>query len=187
VRLFVAFDIPEEIRQGYASLIHEGKKIDSRARWVHAEAVHITLKFLGETPADRVEAIAAALGKLKSSRPVELKFRGVGFFPNERRPRVMWAGIEASPNLSEIAQAADESLAAIGFERETRPFVPHLTLARFPIGGSWDRLIQAAAGFSAREFGPAVESEFYLFQSFLKPSGAEYKKLATFPFLKETT
>src|SRR5580658_5066374 len=92
------------------------------ARWVRPEGVHVTLKFIGETPPEQVSAIEGALRGARAAAPVEAKFRGAGFFPNERHPRVFWAGVEASPNLAELAGDVDRRLSALGIAAESREF-----------------------------------------------------------------
>ena len=185
MRLFVAIDISPPVRAELASLMKQLQRTEPRARWVRVEGMHVTLKFLGETRPEHLPAIHQALEKITSRSAVEMRFRGLGFFPNARRPRVLWAGIEASPNLAELAQGVDQAVEPSGFPRETRSFVPHLTLARFPAPGGWDALVRATGELSSHEFGSSSESDFHLIQSFLKPSGAEYKKLASFAFVKE--
>jgi len=185
LRLFVAIDIPATVRAELARLIEQLRQIEGRARWVRPEGMHVTLKFLGETPAEKLPGVRTALAKINSPNPVEIRFRGLGFFPNDRRPRVLWVGVEASPNLAELAQKVDHELSQMGFPAEERPFAPHLTLARLSAPSRWDALVRATEKLSSQEFGASRESEFYLIESFLKPSGAEYKRVASFPFAKE--
>ena len=188
MRLFVAFDLPALIRRSLAELISQWKPQCREARWVRAESMHLTLKFIGHAIADGDERklinLRAALAAVRSDGPVDLEFRGVGFFPNERRPRVVWCGIEASSNLSQIAADIDRALEPLDIPRETRDFVPHLTLARIEPPRRVEALAHAAEGLRSHDFGSARETEFHLFESKLRPSGAEYTKLETFPFAK---
>lgn len=186
MRLFVAIDTTASVRAELASLIEQLKQVERRARWVRPEGMHITLKFLGETPADRVAGLREVFAKINVPRPVEIRFRGLGFFPNDHRPRVLWVGVDASPNLAELAGKVDQEVARIGFPREERPYAPHLTLARLSAASRWEALVRAAGELSSREFGSSRDSEFHLIESFLKPSGAEYKKVASFSFVRET-
>jgi 2'-5' RNA ligase len=148
--------------------------------------MHITLKFLGETDESKVVTIRTALATLSSPQPVEMQFRGIGFFPHERRPRVLWIGVEASSNLAQLAADAERALVPLGFALETRQFVPHLTLARFESPEGSEPVVDRASKLTSTDFGSARESEFYLFQSILKPSGAEYRRLETFAFVRGT-
>ena len=187
MRLFVALEIPDQVRDGFAALIAELRGADSsfsksRARWVRPENLHVTLKFIGHVDAGKLDAIRAALAEVRLDSPVELRFRGLGFFPNGKRPRIFWAGIEASPNLAPLAGEIEARLAKVGISGETREFAPHLTLARFEPPGISDGLSAIAQENVSREFGAVRTGEFHLFESKTKPSGAEYARLQSFPF-----
>ena len=189
MRLFVALEITTAVRENLAALIDELRKADaasskSRARWVRAENLHVTLKFIGHVDAGKLDAIRAALVGVRSDAPVELRFRGLGFFPNERRPRVLWVGVEGSPNLVVLAGELDVRLSELGIPRETRDFSPHLTLARFDPPGISESLRAAAQKHLAREFGSVRTGEFHLFESKTRPTGAEYTRLSSFAFVK---
>jgi 2'-5' RNA ligase len=189
VRLFVALEIPPGVRDNLAALIEELRAAGAstskhRARWVPAENLHVTLKFIGNVDAGRVDAIRAALGEVRSGNAVELSFRGLGFFANEKRPRVLWAGIAASPNLAPLAGEIDARLAKLGIPGETREFAPHLTLARFDPPGISEGLRAATQKNATREFGVARTGEFHLFESKTRPTGAEYTGLSSFSFAK---
>jgi RNA 2',3'-cyclic 3'-phosphodiesterase len=182
VRLFVALDIPAEVRGAIGEMIARLRDVARGARWVRAEGVHVTLKFIGETPAERVAAIQEGLRGARVAAPVEAKFHGAGFFPNERHPRVFWASVEASPNLAELARDVDQRLSRLGIAAEAREFRPHLTLARFKSEDGLPRLREEIKKLEPFDFGSMQASEFYLFQSQLGPGGAKYTKLANFPF-----
>jgi RNA 2',3'-cyclic 3'-phosphodiesterase len=187
VRLFVAFELGEDVRQAVRELIARLKPLGKGARWVRPEGMHITLKFIGHTDAKNLEAIRAALAPIHSPQQVEMYFRGVGFFPDERRPRVAWCGIEASANMARLAADIESALEPLGIQRESRDFAPHLTLARFDPPGRADELVRAANELQAHEFGSARETEFHLFESVLGRSGAEYKKLASYSFVRNSS
>ncbi len=192
VRVFVALDIPEEVRAAIGALIEKLRPTCRIARWVRIEGIHVTLKFIGEVPPEKIEPIKAALSQIHvpnfPAKAIDLKFHGVGFFPNERRPRVVWAGIEAGAELGALAAAIEMSLEPLGIAKEQRNFSPHLTLARFdtarhkPSGSAFDRLHEAISKAGPLEFGSSTASEFHLYQSTLKRGGAEYTRLATFRF-----
>lgn len=190
MRLFVALDFPDAVRQRLRELIAKLQPHSSGARWVKPEGMHVTLKFIGSADADKVDAIRSALASVGSAQPVDMKFRGVGFFPNVRRPRVIWCGIDASPNLATLVADIDRALTPLGIASEARGFVPHLTLARFNPerrSATMDNLVRQAGELKSSEFGMARESESYLYESVLKPSGAEYKRLAAFTFVRAVT
>jgi 2'-5' RNA ligase len=182
MRLFVAMGIPEGVRSSLAGLSAKLRATCRDARWPQIEGLHVTLKFIGETPAEKLEAIKIALASIPSHAPISIKFCGLGFFPNERRPRVLWAGVEAGPELTELAAAVETALEPLGIAREERVFSPHLTLARFAGPRGLEALHAAIEKAAPFEFGSATAKEFHLYQSVLKPGGAEYTRLATFPF-----
>jgi 2'-5' RNA ligase len=184
MRLFIALDLPDAVRQALADLIAQLKPKSLSARWVHPESLHLTLKFLGEADPEKLDPIRAALAAIRSAQPVDLHFRALGFFPTEFNPRVLWTAAEASPNLFELVAALEAVLEPLGFPRESRAFVPHLTLARINPGKGVENLVRAADALKSYDFGSASESEFHLFESVLKRSGSEYKKLATYSFVE---
>ena len=188
MRLFVALDFPNVVRDALRDLIARLQPECRGAKWVRPEAMHVTLKFIGEVDAAKLEPIGAALATVHSAQPVDMHFRGLGFFPNERRPRVLWCGVEASANLAELAASVDRALPPLGVAAESREFVPHLTLARFRAEGNsqreFEKLVRAAEEIKSYDFGATRETEFHLIESRLKPSGAEYKRQQTFPIVK---
>jgi 2'-5' RNA ligase len=185
MRLFVALDIPDAVRRALRELIARLKPECDDARWVRPEGMHVTLKFLGETDGAKLDSIKAALSPVRSDRPVDLDFRGLGFFPNEFHPRVIWCGVKGSSNLVTLAASVDAALQPLGFSPESREFSPHLTLARFDSHKGLDTLVRAANNLKSYDFGSARQSEFYLYQSVLKRGGAEYTRLATFPIVEK--
>src|ERR1700756_923711 len=185
MRLFVALEIPGEIRGALAAFLKELRAIAPQAKWVRADNLHVTLKFLGEVEPSKLAAVKTALAAIRSPQAVVLDFRGLGFFPNEKRPRVFWAGMEASPNLAPLAADIDRAAHRLGFPLEARPFTPHLTLARFSLPGIPPRLLRAMQENSGQPFGSLRTQEFHLIESKLKPTGAEYTTLQTFHFAAE--
>jgi RNA 2',3'-cyclic 3'-phosphodiesterase len=185
VRVFVALDVPEAVRAALAGLNARLEKICPSARWVRLEGVHITLKFIGEVPPREFDNIRQALGELPNFPPVKARFAGLGFFPSPRRPRVFWAGIEAAPILAALASAIEMKLELLGIAPEKRAFHPHLTLARFESPQGTQRLSAAVEALGEPEFGTATFTEFHLYQSVLKRSGAEYTRLVSYPFSRQ--
>jgi 2'-5' RNA ligase len=182
VRVFVALEIPPAVRQNLATLLDSFRAVTSEPRWVRAENLHVTLKFLGEVAEEKVDAARNALGEIRSGKAVCLEFRGLGFFPNEKHPRVFWAGMQASPNLKTLAGDIEGAMEKLGIPREKREFSPHLTLARFELPRLPEALRKIIAENHQREFGSLRTNEFHLIQSKLKPTGAEYTTVATFQF-----
>jgi 2'-5' RNA ligase len=180
VRLFVALDIPEDVRQALAAFVAKLRPACKDARWARMESAHITLKFIGEAPAEKTEGIKSALASVPFPAAFNIFFRGTGFFPDQRRPRVLWADMKGGPELRTLAEAVETSLEPLGIAREQREFSPHLTLARFNSPDKLSGLRAAIAAAGPLDFGHAIASEFHLYQSVLKRGGAEYTRLATF-------
>ncbi len=192
MRLFIALDIEVAIRERIARFLEGVRGFAPDARWVRPESLHVTLKFIGEKPASEVEGIKQALTCIQAAAS-EVTFRGYGFFPTPKAPRVFWVGIEAGPQLTDLAKAVDDTTAALGIAREDRPYSPHLTLARGG-GGSgaprwrqgdgpnrnFQRLQEKLAALSAPEFGTMTAREFFLYESQLSPGGSRYSKIARF-------
>jgi 2'-5' RNA ligase len=191
MRLFVALDLPGDVREALVALIARLKPLCRAARWARPEGMHVTLKFIGHAiaggDAEKLAATRAALAGVRSGDPVEIRYRGIGFFPDARRPRVVWCGVEPSANLAPLAAHIEHALEPLGIPREERAFVPHLTLARFKSPEGVLPLARGAAEFARHDFGFARETEFHLFESLLKPGGAEYRKLASYSFVGRKT
>jgi RNA 2',3'-cyclic 3'-phosphodiesterase len=182
MRLFVVMDIPEDVRSAIGALVAKLRPACRDARWVRIEGLHVTLKFIGETATEKAEAIETALASIPPRAPFPINFRGLGFFPNGRRPRVLWGGIKASSELAELAVAVEKALASLGIPCEERAFSPHLTLARLDTPRVLEALQDAVKKAGHLKFGVTTAKEFHLYQSVLKPGGAEYTRLATFLF-----
>jgi RNA 2',3'-cyclic 3'-phosphodiesterase len=187
VRLFVALDLPSPVRQAITELIAKLQPKSRGARWIKSENLHITLKFIGHVENEKLSPIQTALSPIRISQSVELHFRGMGFFPNEHRPRAFWCGIASSPNLAELAANLDRALVPLGIEPETRPFTPHLTLARFKSDEGIREVVHTATDMKSTDFGSATETNFHLYESLLKSTGAQYNRLASFPFVGGST
>jgi len=191
MRLFVALDIDEAIRERIDAFASELRTLAPNLRWVSTESLHITLKFIVEQSESKVGAIEAALAKV-SARSVRISFRGCGFFPTPKSARVFWIGVEAGAELTQLANRIDEVLAQLEVEKEKRAFSPHLTLARG--GGSGapgrqqtDRPNQDFLAIQKRlsriptlEFGTMTVREFLLYRSQLSSQGSRYRKMARF-------
>ena len=175
MRVFIAVDIPDKVRKTLGDVQRELRPLTSSARWVAPESIHITLKFVGETPEKRLDDIDTALTGL-SWKPFTITVRGVGFFPGTRSPRVFWAGMEA-PTMEGLAEQLDTLMERSGFEKEKRAFRPHLTLARAKDTRIDSSLVSAAAKYEEHAFGSFSVDRVFLFKSTLKPSGAVYEKL----------
>jgi RNA 2',3'-cyclic 3'-phosphodiesterase len=197
MRLFVALDINDGIRERLARFLDGVQGFAPDARWVRPESLHVTLKFIGEKPEEELGRISRALETIEASS-FEMNCRGYGFFPGARSPRVFWVGIEGGSKLTSLAGTVDETLAGIDVSKEEHPFNPHLTLARGRGGpssvssGSARRpkdanpnrslqyLQEKLAALPTPEFGTMTSREFFLYRSQLSPGGSKYTKLAGF-------
>lgn len=186
MRAFIAIDLPEAIHAALSEKQRAFRAACPEARWTRPEGIHLTLKFLGEISDVQVKQVTEALAGLGGLEVFEIEVKGFGFFPDARRPRVFWAGLEAPPALAELAARVEGAMEPLGFPREQRPFRPHLTLARFntprPQPALQELLGQDVGG--VREpplLGRFEVSEFFLYESKLSPHGAEYSRVARFP------
>jgi 2'-5' RNA ligase len=182
MRLFVAITLPADVHKRIVRVMEELKPLSRAPRWVRPEGLHLTVKFLGEVKEPQLAPIVAELKEIRALRPIEFRFRGLGSFPKHDRPRVIWAGIDANKELTDLAESMESRLEPLGFPREEREFSPHITLARINSRERLDNLARAMAGFASYDFGTMQAGEFQLSQSTLKPSGAEYASLGTFHF-----
>ncbi|MGD2148959.1 MAG: RNA 2',3'-cyclic phosphodiesterase [Anaerolineae bacterium] len=187
-RLFVAVALPEPVhkRLGGVQQRLRAKLPERSVRWVRTEGIHLTLKFLGDTPRDRIPAIGEALKVVSRNAPrCELTVQGVGCYPSPRRPRVVWVGVkEPTGRLKALWRAVEEAMMAIGYAAERHGFSPHLTLGRVRRGASRADLQQigeAIAGTEEQGLGTVEVRGFELIRSVLRPTGAEYTTLASFP------
>lgn len=184
MRIFIALDIPTEVRERLSQYVERVRIYAPDARWARIEALHVTLKFVGEASDEKVQEIKTTLTQIKAE-PFAVNFENIGFFPTPRSARVFWAGVHAPDALKHLVAAIDESLEKTGIAREKRPYHPHLTLARAPEGGASRncfRLLQERPSAEASpQFGTMTALEFFLYQSQIMRGGSRYTKLQRFP------
>lgn len=187
VRVFVAIELPDNVKRGLGSII-EGLRQRSHtpAKWVSADGIHLTLKFLGEIPAPRVEEVKKALTTAcLGTPPMHLEIDALGGFPNTAQPRVVWAGLSGNIEvLSRLATRVDLALAELGYARESRPFVPHLTIARVRPEASRQARSELGTAVLAARLPEALRFDagaVSLMRSQLRPQGALYTRLSQTP------
>jgi 2'-5' RNA ligase len=182
LRLFIAAPIPTDISRNLECIISDFKKTGADIKWMKPESIHITLKFLGETEENRLPEIISAIERLEIKKSgLEAEVKGIGFFPDKKRPRIIWAGLEEnSPFLAKAVSILDSAMSTLGFESENRRFSPHLTIGRFRSNRGLAMLIDETEKMKSSSFGSFPIIEFNLYSSTLKPSGAEYKVLRSF-------
>lgn len=174
IRAFIAIDLSEEARAVLADASETlAQRVPSGAvKWVSPQKIHLTLRFLGNTPLEKLDELYAALDRTVSAHnPFSLHLDQLGCFPNERRPRVIWVGVQGdTAQAQSLRDDLEEMVTAMGWEPEQRPFRPHLTLGRVKQKGAtldlpWGQNVAPA------QIGVNV---VHLFESQLKPSGAVY-------------
>jgi 2'-5' RNA ligase len=185
IRSFIAIELPEEAKEGLARLKKELERNEHKfVKWVDPWGIHLTLKFLGNIPSKRLTEIIEAIKEAAQGiSPFHLEISGLGAFPSLSQARVFWVGIGGElDKLSRLQQNIDSALAVLGFAKEERSFVPHLTLAR---------IRQGASPLERRSFGELVGSTIFddkyhikveaisLMRSQLTPAGAIYTCLST--------
>lgn len=183
MRLFIALDIPAEVRERLDQYVDRVRRLAPDARWARIESLHITLKFIGEVKDAKLEEIESVLAPIKAS-PFQVEFQDIGFFPTPRSARVFWAGVHALEALPQLATAVETAVEQVGVAREKRPYHPHLTLARAPESSTARhcfRLLQERlSGEDPPQFGTMTAHEFFLYQSRIMRGGSRYTKLRRF-------
>ena len=184
-RVFCAVALPEEVRDRAATHIQTLREAAPKARasWPRVESLHITLKFLGELEAARVNSLSqAARRAAKDFQNFELAIEGAGAFPPRGMPRVLWLGVkDDSGKLTMLQQRLEEECAAAGFARETRPFHPHLTIARLRAPANSQNLaaLHQEIGFERAAFNV---SELLVMRSELGPGGSRFTEISQHVF-----
>ena len=181
IRSFIAVDLDTPVQQAVRTLQSELARISADVRWVRAEGMHVTLKFLGAVEPPRLERVHETLASAVCEQPaLQVQVQGLGAFPSWRRPRVVWVGLHGD-GLVELAARVDDALAVLGFEREQRAFTPHLTLGRVNSLRGWPRLEEACKAHLDDDFGASDISAVTIYRSTLQRGGAVYTSLWTIP------
>ena len=178
IRSFIAIDIDPHVTESISHAIAELRPIIPAVRWVPATNFHLTIKFLGDIEEARINSVAAVLEEqLRPFPGFSINAKGLGVFPDLRRPRILWVGLAGTQLLTLVARV-ESALQALGFVAEKRPFTPHLTIARWR---QFDRpsqaLSEALAHWRDCEFGETTIDKVVLYQSVLRPAGATYQTL----------
>ena len=193
VRLFVAVPLPESVLEQLADVRYrlQGKVPPGTVRWVSSDGIHLTLKFLGDTPRDKIPTVKEALSVVgRNALPCTLVAQELGCFPNLRRPRVLWVGVtEPTGRLELLQKAIEEAMTSLGYKPERHSFTPHLTLGRVRRASGRDQrqIADAVRDTTVGELAEFSADGFELIRSDLKPGGAEYTTLETFFLLGDRT
>jgi len=184
MRLFAAIDIPVDVRGKLEDVVALWKPL-AKISWSPIDNLHITTKFIGEWPEARLDELKATLASVPGTGAIKIAIRGIGWFPDERRPRVLWAGVQADESLAKLAHATEQAVAKLGVPVEDRPYSPHLTLARIRDGSAYKSGsfkvepldgLRAAVAKSNTDFGSFSADRFTLYLS----ATGRYTPLASF-------
>lgn len=182
LRCFIAVPTPGPLKKLLTEITDGLKKSGADVRWVTAENIHLTLKFLGATEEELVPGICKALSeRLSYYSHFYINISGVGCFPDMRRPRVVWIGIEESRELNDLAAAVESEMMKLGYQAEERAYSPHLTIGRVRSQKGIKALISALEGKGAVSLGRMEIGRITLMKSELRPAGAQYSSLAEIP------
>ena len=187
LRAFIALEIPASIQESIQQQTAGLRKVASSSlvRWVPAENLHLTLKFLGDVSSTSLQFVTQMLSREASQYPgFSMQVGGLGAFPSARRARVLWIGIRAPETLSALQRSLDSAAARLGYPPEDRPFSPHLTIGRVKQTAAPTDLQRIQAALEAASVGPlgkADVSAVHLIKSDLKPTGSVYTRLFSAP------
>jgi len=184
LRLFIALDLSEEQKSHLTLLQDELKPSLNNVKWVDVYALHITLKFLGEVETIPHETLFSLLHQaVKTFRPFDFNLKKLGVFPNKKRPRVIWAGVEkGNEKIIELSKSINQKLKNKGFEEEKKEFMPHVTLGRIKNFNRNDPLNQILDNYKDFSTPASKATHINLYQSILSPKGATYVSLQKFKF-----
>lgn len=188
VRTFIAVEINDSVRRAAAGMVERLREESANASWVAPHNMHLTVKFLGDVTAERIPQICQAVTEAVAGvAPFDLRFRGVGAFPNASRPRTVWLGTEAGQEeLASLVDRVEKALKKLGFPREGRAFRGHLTLGRIrkptPALAALTAMLNEHADFEA---GVTSIDGVVVFSSQLSPAGSIYEALARPKFADE--
>ncbi len=183
MRLFIGIGLPGECREAIASALIPLRTKEVPVSWTPSRNLHLTLKFLGEVPPDRVEELAGLMERGgRKIPPFGFRVEGAGAFPTIRAPRVFWIGIREPLELvGKLHQNMENVLSDAGFPRDERSFHPHVTVGRVKgrVPPGWGERFAAAVG--GMTFGTVIVTSYRLYESRLSPSGAEYSIVREVP------
>lgn len=181
MRCFIAIDLPKEVIKQIAFVIDIVKPLSREVRWIPYENIHLTLKFLGDVKELLVTEIEKRISNIcRLHKSFSITVKGAGAFPNEKKPYVLWIGVDKSDGLLSLYLDIDSAMSEIGFEKEVRKFSPHLTIGRVKDNKNIPEVIKGLNAFKDKLFGVADVTEVHLMKSVLHPSGAQYSKISSF-------
>lgn len=187
-RSFIAIEVPQKVQTAIFKMTSNLQQVYPIpiVRWVPEENIHLTLKFLGDIPAQKLERLAQSFAVETEQMPsFTLEFSETGVFPNLRKPRIMWIGLKKHPELENLYKVIESTSLVNGFPAEERPFSPHITLGRisdrFPLS-ELQKLCRDFCTLEAGTIDPIVINSIKVFKSDLKPNGPVYTLIHSVPF-----
>lgn len=187
IRSFVALELSEEVREQLVALLERLRGTSAAVKWVEPENLHLTLKFLGEVPEEQIELVVETLKAIaQATKPFSFTVKGVGGFPDLRRPRVLWVGVEAVQPLIRLQQLVEKAMEQLGFAPEGRAYHPHITIGRVKAMVGMERVKEILSEYANAKFGEVFASRLTLFRSDLSREGPTYTPLAKLNFAGAT-
>ena len=181
IRTFIAVNLAPSVVEEIAKIQTELQQAKADIRWVRVEGMHLTLKFLGDIDRRQVAPIVAALQTTLQDQPVvQVTARGLGGFPNLRRPRVIWAGLSGD-GLVTLRDRVETALVGLDFPLGERRFTPHITLGRVRSQRGWPEVLALIRQSEQADFGESIIDTVTVYQSELQPGGAVYTPLGSIP------
>ena len=182
IRAFLAIRPSDEILAAVRELQRELGDTGADVRWVSTDSMHLTIQFLGDVREHELPEIERGLREqFASVEPFELECRGLGVFPNWKRPRVLWAGLHGA-GLTAVAESAETVLSVLGFPPEEREFSPHITIGRMRSTRGWESLSRALRERNEQSIAVCRIDHATLYRSQLRPDGAVYTPIVELPF-----
>ena len=183
LRLFIAIEIPPEVKSQFATVLRELKAAPVDVRWEALEKLHVTLKFLGDTNPELLPQVIQQLDRVvESVHPFAVRYSGLGCFPNARDPKILWVGAEdVQHSMIPLVESIEKTMAALGLKREAKPFHAHVTIGRVKSQRNIQDLLRIMESTTLKSHTTNV-SHIVLVKSELKPSGSEYSIIKAFQF-----
>jgi 2'-5' RNA ligase len=186
VRAFLAIPLPRQLQESIRVIQTELQASIAEARWTRPENLHLTLHFFGEIDQETLEKLKVSVLSIKGcQRSFQVEVKGLGAFPNPRRSRVIWLGLEPRGQLEQLHRATEQYLSQAGFTTDSRPYSPHLTIGRL-LGGKLD-LTELFSSMQQKTIEPLTVDRLILYESRLRPEGAQHIPLLTVNFDDENT
>lgn len=179
MRLFIAVELPDEVKRKISELIDQLKVADAGIKWVEAVNLHMTLKFLGWVGDQKAEAVFDLVNQaITGTGSFPVRFESAGTFPAGQSPRVIWVGVsEGGDQLKSLAESLEQAFSRAGYRSEERAFSSHVTIGRIKNNEGVDKIKEKIDGFRAAYFGTALINSIAVMKSALTPKGPIYEKI----------